>query len=241
MENLLESKFVIFPIGDNAVTIDLGNRINELLNRKVLGMQQWLSERALEGVKDLIIAYSSLTIFYDPVLIRKKHLISSTVFQFIKSKLEDAWANASPSDETPGDLLMRIPVCYDNDFGFDLDFIADIKRLSKEEIIQLHVSKIYRVYMIGFLPGFSYLGEVDEKLIISRKQTPVPVPAGSVGIAGSQTGMYPLNCPGGWQIIGRTPLRLFNPSMAIPVTLKPGDYVQFYPITREELFHEHPK
>ncbi len=241
MENLLESKFVIFPIGDNAVTIDLGNRINELLNRKVLGMQQWLSERALEGVKDLIIAYSSLTIFYDPVLIRKKHLISSTVFQFIKSKLEDAWANASPSDETPGDLLMRIPVCYDNDFGFDLDFIADSKRLSKEEIIQLHVSKIYRVYMIGFLPGFSYLGEVDEKLIISRKQTPVPVPAGSVGIAGSQTGIYPLNCPGGWQIIGRTPLRLFNPSMAIPVTLKPGDYVQFYPITREELFREHPK
>jgi inhibitor of KinA len=230
----LESKFVIFPIGDNAVTIDLGNRINESLNRKVLGMLQWLSDRALEGVKDLIVAYSSLTIFYDPVLIKKKHFISSTVFQFMKSKLEEAWANASPSEEKPGEQLVRIPVCYNNEFGIDLDFVSGMTRLSKDEIIQLHVSKIYRVYMIGFLPGFSYLGEVDEKLVISRKQTPVPVPAGSVGIAGSQTGIYPLYCPGGWQILGRTPLQLFNPSRAIPVTLKPGDYVQFYPISREE-------
>jgi inhibitor of KinA len=230
----LETKFVIFPIGDNAVTIDLGNRINESFNRKVLGMQQWLSDRAMDGVKDLIVAYSSLTIFYDPVVIKKKHSISSSVFQFMKSKLEEAWANASPSEEKPGEQLVRIPVCYDNEFGFDLDFVAGMKKLSKDEIIQLHVSKIYRVYMIGFLPGFSYLGEVDEKLVISRKQTPVPVPAGSVGIAGSQTGIYPLNCPGGWQIIGRTRFQLFNPSRAIPVALKPGDYVQFYPISKEE-------
>ncbi|HEV3250009.1 MAG TPA: 5-oxoprolinase subunit PxpB [Puia sp.] len=230
----MESKFVIFPIGDNAVTIDLGNHISESLNRKVLGMQQWLSEKALEGVKDLIVAYSSLTIFYDPVLVRKKYPLSSTVYQFIKSKLEEAWANSSPSNEIPGEQPVRIPVCYDDDFGFDLDFIAEIKGISKELIIQMHLSKTYRVYMIGFLPGFSYLGELDEKLILPRKRSAVPVPAGSVGIAGSQTGIYPLNSPGGWHIIGRTPFRLFNPLMEIPVTLKPGNYVQFYSINREE-------
>ena len=230
----MENNYVIFPFSEIAVTIDLGNQINEFLNRKVLGMQKWLSEKELIGVKDLIVAYSSLTIFYDPVLIMKKQLLTSTVFEFMKDQLEEAWLQSSPSDEPASKEPVRIPVCYDREFGFDLGTLCIKNGLTDKGIIQLHTSKIYRVYMIGFLPGFSYMGEVEEKLFTARKRHPVPVPSGSVGIAGSQTGVYPLNCPGGWQIIGKTPMRLFNPQKRIPVTLKPGDYVQFYPISRQE-------
>ncbi len=149
--------------------------------------------------------------------------------------MSEACFLAEHYDRIEDSHIVRIPVCYDERFGYDLDFISLAKQLAKDEIINLHVSRVYYVYMIGFLPGFSYMAAVDDKLVIARKPNPVPVIAGSVGIAGSQTGIYPLNSPGGWQIIGRTPLKkLFDEHADPPVLLKAGNRVQFYGITRQE-------
>jgi inhibitor of KinA len=223
----------IFPIGDSSVTIELGNLINEELNLKVQAIQQWLSSNRFEGLKDMISSYSSLSVFYDPVLIRRNYPEAKTAYEFVKIKLEEAWNNSEIKEQVDSTII-SIPVCYDDYFGTDLHFLSKEKGLPKEDIVGLHTYNIYRVYMIGFLPGFSYLGDVDEQLIIPRKSRPVPVAAGSVGIAGRQTGIYPLNSPGGWQIIGRTPVKLFDPFAAIPVKLKMGDRVKFYAITKEE-------
>jgi inhibitor of KinA len=133
-----------------------------------------------------------------------------------------------------GASIIRIPVCYEPEYGPDLDLLAGKKGLTREEVIRLHTADIYRVYMIGFLPGFPYLGKVAPALEIPRKERPVPVVAGGVGIAGNQTGIYPLHSPGGWQIIGRTPLKLFDPCAPVPVSMKVGDWVQFFSITQQE-------
>lgn len=138
---------------------------------------------------------------------------------------------AFEEDQRP---VIRIPVCYDPPYAMDLEQLAVQKGLSAVEVINKHMSRIYRVYMIGFLPGFSYMAGVDEQLWVPRKPQPVAVQAGSVGITGLQTGIYPVNCPGGWYIIGRTPVKLFDASAKVPVLLNAGDQVQFYRITKEE-------
>jgi inhibitor of KinA len=229
----LSNLYSIFPLGDTAATIDLGNTISEALNDKVIAMQRWLQVNSFEGMRDTIIAYSSLTLIYDPVLIKRKFLPPGTVFDFVKQKLQQAYYHSLvlPQDETD---IIRIPVCYDDEFGIDLYAMAVQKQIPKEEIIRLHAGKIYRVFMIGFLPGFPYMAEVDELLVTPRKEIPVTVIPGSVGIAGSQTGIYPFNSPGGWNIIGRTPLKLFDAASVALVRFAAGDRVQFYPIIRDE-------
>ena len=164
---------------------------------------------------------------------KKNKSVLTTAFDFIKQNLETAFQESVAIEENNNDII-HIPVCYSNDFCVDMGFLMKEKNISSEEIIHLHTSKIYRVYMIGFLPGFSYLGKLDEKLMIPRKLKPAPVVAGSVGIAGSQTGIYPLDTPGGWQIIGRTPVKLFKADAAIPVTLNIGNQIKFYEISMEE-------
>lgn len=214
-------------MGDGAVTIDLGNRLSETLNGKVLAMHQWLQQHSFKGLKDIITAYSSLTIIYDPAAVKSHYQPPATVFEWVKDKLAAAYRQSGDSVKgTP--VKHRIPVYYGQENGMDLASLALQKQLTPEEVIRIHTSKVYRVYMIGFLPGFSYMAEVDEHIALPRKEKPVPVPAGSVGIAGSQTGIYPFNGPGGWNIIGRTPLQLFNAQAKNPVLLKAGDEVEFY-------------
>jgi len=230
----LNPDYNIFPLGDSGASFDLGNSINLELNQKVRSMRDWLRKQPLGGIKDIIAGYSSVSLLYDPVFIKKKYALTSTVFEFIKEKLEEAW-QSSPAKPTANEgELIRIPVCYDGAFGTDLDHIAQTKGLSKEEIVQYHYERNYYIYMIGFLPGFSYMAEVNKKLLMPRKINPVTVASGSVGIAGSQTGIYPLQCPGGWQIIGRTPIKLFDSEATVPVKLTAGQWVQFYPISKEE-------
>jgi inhibitor of KinA len=144
--------------------------------------------------------------------------------------LEQAYHESSVFHHTDK-KINRIPVCYDEQFGIDLQTISLAKDCSIDRIIELHLAKVYRVYMLGFLPGFAYLGELEPTLIMPRKENPVPVIAGSVGIASNQTGIYPLNSPGGWQIVGRTPVKLFHPAAVNPVILQAGDEIQFYRIT----------
>jgi len=225
--------YEIFPLGDAALTIDLGNYISSKLNQKVLAMQDWLSTHPFEGMKELILGYSSLSVVYDPFLIQKKHKLNTSVSDFVKEKLEEAYSNTMDAMEEDGEQIV-LPVCYDGDLGHDLAFIAESKNLSVEEVIEIHLSKPYRVYMMGFLPGFAYMGEVDERIQVSRKQKPENVVAGSVGIANGQTGIYPLDSPGGWQIIGRTPVKLFDSMADRPVVLKAGQLIRFQRINLTE-------
>jgi len=225
--------YKIYSLGDSGACIELGNLIDEAINKKTISIRDWLNKNPFEGLKDIIVAYSSVSLYYDPVLVRKNSAVSRTVFDFIADKLEAAF-HQSHIEEQSHKNIINIPVCYSSDYGIDIEFLSNKKNISKEEIIHLHTSKIYRVYMIGFLPGFSYLGKIDEQLEIARKPKPVPIPPGSVGIAGMQTGVYPFACPGGWQIIGRTPVKFFEPGTAVPTRLHIGDYVQFYEIGKDE-------
>jgi len=231
----LDKPFAIFPLGDCAITLELGHLIDEQLNRKALDIQEWLKAHAFPGMKDIIVAYSSVSIFYDPVVVRRQPACRNGVYTYIKALLVEVWSAAVLLDPPAlsGELI-RIPVCYGGMEGPDLEELSRLKKMTNEDIVQLHCSIIYRVYMIGFLPGFPYLGKVDARLETGRKQRPAPVRAGGVGIAGNQTGIYPVNSPGGWQIIGRTPIKLFDRAASPPIKLAIGDSVQFYPISKEE-------
>ena len=225
--------YSIFPLGDNAILIDFGNELNESINQKLLAIFRKIKEQNIPGVLDVVPAYSSLTIHYDVMKIFEKAK-GRAVFDFItdqvKKIIED---NTEISFEE--NRKISIPICYDEEFGIDLSYLADEKNLSVEDVIQLHIDKAYRVYMIGFLPGFAYMGEVDQKIQIPRKENPrTKIEAGSVGIAGAQTGIYPLQSPGGWQIIGKTPVQLFNKERTEPVLLKPGDEIKFFSISKYE-------
>ena len=225
-------KLTTYTLGDSAVTADLGSGISEQLNEKVMAMQQWLTAHPFEGMKELVLAYASLTVYYDLFTIKKKYQ-PLVIHEWVEERLRESFEKSTESTGKQGSLH-HIPVCYEPEYACDLESLSNLKQLSREKIIDLHTSKQYRVYMIGFLPGFPYMGEVDPQLVQARKLKPCPVKAGSVGIAGTQTGIYPLSSPGGWNIIGCTPFDLFNVEMAQPVWLKPGDQVKFYSIGKEE-------
>ncbi len=199
---------------------------------------------------EVVPAYSSFTVYYDLKILKNKIQSHKTVFDWIQQQLEDRLRQPVQQNQTE-ERLVNIPVCYDEEFAMDIQHLATEKNISVEEVIQIHTSKKYKVYMLGFLPGFAYMGEVDEKISMSRKPQPVNIAAGSVGIAGKQTGIYPLASPGGWQIMGRTPIKLFEAPPNLPARealdserlymaatettlLKAGDFVKFYSITKNE-------
>ena len=228
-----KKSYNIFPLGDAALIIDFGNVIDESINKLVHAVFHELLKDPIPGVIETVPAYCSLTIYYDVLFVRKKTGAKETAFEWIAEKVKEYLSRERIEVEENG-ALIRIPVCYENEYGPDLNFIAMQNKISVEEIIHLHISRTYRVYMLGFLPGFAYMGMVNEKIATPRKQFPAPVEAGSIGIAGRQTGIYPLNSPGGWQIIGRTPLQLFDKGKNDPTLFRTGDTVQFYSITKDE-------
>jgi inhibitor of KinA len=222
----------IFPLGDQALTLDFGNTINETLNRDVLSLFRQIQKNPFPGIIEAVPAYSSLTVFYD---LSKLHAMLPTgtiVFEWMKSRLENFMKSAL-KQEPVSEREIKIPVCYDEEFATDLKDVSEMKNLSADEVIRLHTEKKYRVYMLGFLPGFPYMGKTDKQLNVPRKEKPENVKAGSVGIAGRQTGIYPFDSPGGWQIIGKTPLKIFDRNNPDITLLKPGDQVEFYPISRD--------
>jgi inhibitor of KinA len=223
----------IFPLGDTAITIDFGNVIDESINEKVLALFNQLHHDPLPGITDIVPAYSSVTVYYDLFVISKSCSNGQSVYETVAGQLTERINQPLPvNDAAP--RLMTIPVCYENEFAPDIAYLADKNKVSIDELIHIHVSREYRVYMLGFLPGFTYMGEVDKKIAIGRKPQPVTVSAGSVGIAGRQTGIYPLQSPGGWQIIGRTPLKLFDAEREEPSLLKAGDRIRFNSISKNE-------
>jgi len=201
-----------------------------------MALYHYLCERKITGVLDLIPAYSSLTLVYDLATLIKKNP-GQSVYAMMESQLQEA-VRLVALDTGIVSNKVNIPVCYDPSLAPDLVELAASHQLTVEEVIQLHTAETYRVYMIGFLPGFAYMGSVDERIRTARKTSPrTKVPAGSVGIAGEQTGIYPLDSPGGWQLIGQTPLQLFDATQTDPCLLQPGDEVQFSSISLT-VFHK---
>ena len=214
----------IYNIHDQAITIEFAAEINEATNMQVIALQHAIESSPFIGFIECVPAYGSLTVYFN------EHVSASGV----RSLLSDLSAKVSNISLATEGKQISIPVCYDPSLGTDLPWVSSHLNLSLEEIISLHTSVVYRVYMIGFIPGFPYMGTLPEQLEVPRKQTPsMKIPAGSVAIAGKQTGIYPAEVPGGWQVIGRTPLKMFDPTKSPCSFLNAGDIVQFKPITLE--------
>lgn len=219
----------VFPLGENALTIDFGGEISPALNDKVLRLADFLAHSSFAGFVELVPAYSSLTVFYDVFAVRKNFPAFESAFEAVKIFLENAMENSVGEIESAEPRLVEIPVSFAENAALDLEFVAAENDLAREEVIRIFLSKTYRVFMLGFLPGFAYMGEVNERIATPRKPVPrLKVPRGSVGIAERQTGIYPFESPGGWQIIGRTSIELFTPGAETPTILQPGDLVKFY-------------
>ena len=211
--------------GDRGLVVELGAAIDPEINRKVREISVSLEETPIVGVTEVIPTYRSVLICYDPVQINPERL-SKEILDRERSldKLE------IPPPETT-----EIPVAYGDEFGPDMEFVAQHNRLSPEEVIQIHSSGTYLIYMIGFTPGFPFLGGLSEKLFTPRLENPrQSVPAGSVAIANNQTGIYSLDSPGGWRLIGRTPIKVYDPTRSPPIILKAGNYLRFKRISRDE-------
>lgn len=213
----------IAPLGDCALQITLGARLGDAINAKVHALARRIHAAALPGLRDLVPAYTTLTLHYDPLT--WTHDALSAALTALLTAGDDAADAAGSARE------VCIPVCYGGEHGPDLMAVAAHAGLSSDAVIQRHTGVLYRVYFLGFTPGFAYLGGLDPRLAMARKATPRPrVSAGSVGIASLQTGVYPQATPGGWQIIGRTPLTLFDPARSPPCLLAPDDRVRFVAI-----------
>ena len=225
--------YKISSLGETALIIDFGNTIDEPINKLVHSLFFQLQHDPIPGMIEAVPAYSSLTIYYDILFIRNILNTQTTAFEWVSESLKKFIPKENVETGDP-QILIKVPVCYEIEFAPDLGFIASQNKISTEEVIYLHTSATYHIYMLGFLPGFAYMGMVDEKISSSRKQKPVFVEAGSIGIAGKQTGIYPFRSQGGWQILGRTPLKLFDKEKINPVLFKAGDKVQFYSITKDE-------
>ena len=211
--------------GDRALLVEYGEGIDPAVNEKVRTMTALLKQNLPAGVEAIVPAYRSLSILYDPLVTRPARLAK------ILSALEANSRAGSPAKAK----IVPIPVCYGGEFGPDIGIVAEHTGLREEEIIALHSSVDYRIYMIGFTPGFCYLGGLEDRLRTPRRKTPrANLPAGSVGLAESQTGVYPVDSPGGWQIIGRTPLRLFAPLRESPFLYEAGDRIRFVPVDKKD-------
>ncbi|MGB9684270.1 MAG: 5-oxoprolinase subunit PxpB [Candidatus Bathyarchaeales archaeon] len=214
------------PFGDSALIVEFGDTINAAINRKVIALSETIKKASIKGVEELVPTYRSLLIRYNPAETTYQQLISS--IEKIEKASEEALLEAKKG-------RIVIPVVYGGVYGPDLSYVAEYHGLTEEQVVKLHSEREYRVYMIGFVAGFPYLGDVPDEIATPRLETPrLKVPAGSVGIAEKQTGIYPCEAPGGWRIIGRTPIKLFDPLWQPPALLKPGDTVKFKPISEEE-------
>lgn len=224
----IKSGYTIYPCGDHAITIAVGNKIDGEINRKVMALFSCLQAQPIVGVKDIIPSYHTVTVVYDLALL-KKQMPATSVYENMCRQLKQAADNCT--DVFATSRLVKIPVCYEVSLAPDIESVAALHQLSRQEVIALHTAKTYRVYLVGFLPGFAYMGSVDTKIVTPRKTKPrTTVAAGSVGIAGEQTGIYPFDSPGGWQLIGQTPICMFDKAKPDPCYLQAGDEVQFYSI-----------
>ncbi|WP_236897907.1 5-oxoprolinase subunit PxpB [Clostridium beijerinckii] len=226
-----KSKFKakISQISETAALVEFGRKISEDINKKVRTFCTYLDEKPFYGMVEYVPAFTSVSVIYNPL-----DMNSEAPYEVVKAILDNI---ISKLDFSLGDEehIVEIPVCYGGEFGQDIEQVAKINNITVDEVIKIHSEGKYLVYMIGFAPGFPYLGGMSEKIAAPRRESPrIAIPAGSVGIAGMQTGVYPIETPGGWQLIGKTPLKLFDLKRNSKSLLKAGDIVKFYPISYEE-------
>lgn len=217
----------ISPVGDRALMAEFGSVIDPQINDQVQALAQKIRQTGLDGVKELVPTFCSLMIYYDPLRLNYGELAQ---------KVRELSENLSTGAKSKKRIL-QIPCCYGSHFGPDLSDLEKHSGLTRDEIIFLHSSACYRVYMLGFLPGFVYLGGLDKSLEMPRLPVPrVKIPTGAVGIGGSQTGVYPMESPGGWRLIGGTPVDFYDPDREQPVLCQAGDYIQFVPINSSDYY-----
>ena len=221
----MNSHYRIVPAGESVLIVEFEERIDPVVNATTIACAESIQAAAVAGVRDVVPTYRSVAVYFDPL-----RTDTDALLERITHEAETAGPGALVAREP-----LRIPVCYGGDLGPDLPQVAAFARMTADEVVQRHAGATYRVFMLGFVPGFAYLGMVDPEIAMPRRATPrVRVPIGSVGIAGVQTGIYPAETPGGWQLIGQTPLRPFDSRRDDPFLMKAGDAVQFYAIERAE-------
>ena len=220
-------EYKVFTIGERGLTFSFGNTISRELNDLVNNLAAQLTENPFYGFVECVPAYSSISVFYDPIKTRRKFRTALSAFEIVKSFVEIEMHKLGARERTERRTL-EIPVSFGKDESPDLEHVAKTNGLEESEVIEIFLSRTYRVFMLGFLPGFPYMGELEERIATPRRENPRTLVAkGSVGIAGKQTGIYPLDSPGGWQIIGRTTEEIFTPDEDEPTLLKTGDLVKF--------------
>jgi inhibitor of KinA len=217
----------IFSLGDSALTVEFGNAISVALNRRAIALADHFQQHPFLGFIESVPAYASTTLFYDLSAVRRGFPEFTTAFDAVKQLTVGAVQNLNLK-QGEATRTFEIPVRFDAESALDLAYVAQQSDLSQDRVIEIFTAATYRVFMLGFLPGFTYMGEVDERIATPRRETPrMLVPKGSVGIAGRQTGIYSFASPGGWQIIGRTEVDIFTPRAKLPSLLEPGDHVRF--------------
>lgn len=216
--------FTIQEYGDSALLLTFDQEINEQSHLHIIGFVKSLKGMSIEGVYGIVSAYTSVTIQYDFLKISCNEL--SNIVKSLRYSVDYSGENK----------IIEIPVCYDSHFSIDMDYLCSYTELSRAQVIKIHTSKDYLVHMLGFTPGFFYLGGMDKRLQCPRRESPrVKVTAGSVGVGGSQTGVYTVDSPGGWQLIGKTPLQIFDKNNTDDYfKVKQGDMVRFYQISSAE-------
>ncbi|GGN61107.1 5-oxoprolinase subunit PxpB [Oceanobacillus indicireducens] len=225
MTEMVKAMFEISMYGDRGIRIQLGTAISKKTNERIRHFSVLLEKENIPGIIEWIPAYTALSIYYDPFLISYDSLVNRMKSLYEKHSLV----------ELPPPLVTEIPVYYGEEYGPDLGFVAEHNGLTTKEAIQIHTGTNYLIYMMGFSPGFPYLGGMSKEIATPRHASPrAKVPAGAVGIAGAQTGIYSMESPGGWRIIGRTPVKLYNPFDRQPILLRAGNYIRFSSITKTE-------
>lgn len=211
--------------GDCAVTVAFAQEIREDTNRKIRHLAKKLQNAGIHGLQETVPTYCSLTVYYEPLVLSRRKL-EHQILHFLA---------AYQPDTAEKKRIFQIPVCYEGEFAPDMEDVCRLTGLSREQVIALHSSVDYLIYMLGFLPGFPYLGGMDPRLEVPRLDSPrTRIPAGAVGIGGKQTGVYPLASPGGWRLIGRTPAVIYDPNREKPIVYEAGDYIRFCPISTDE-------
>ena len=216
----------IAPAGDGALLVELPARIDPETSRRVISLGQAVRDHCAATVRDVVVGYCSLTVYFDPLAMDAA---------WLESEIRSLAADDSPPAESDANAVIAVPVCYGGEYGPDLDAVAEFAHATPQDTIALHTDATYRVYVVGFVPGFPYMAAVHPRLAVPRHANPrVRVPAGSVAIAAGQTGIYPSETPGGWQIIGRTRVKPYDASRPEPFLFRPGDRVRFHAIDRAE-------